>query len=236
MADCHQPRSTFAVGIRRMTGIVTGLLLALALSSSSAVAQDVQVNGGTYHKCGVNGDAKAARVFELDAKKNRAVMPTTFHDAITATWIMQPSKDDTGRFDGAWAARIRLYVTNAKPGGKESVNCHATDPQYRDTHIEGNAVGASYQGQPMIVEVTPRWRAAMKTAGADWSTAALKADLVGHWVEFTGWMLEDTEHRQNSANAHLTVKHKAGTTPNIWRQTTWELHPVTSICVVSGPQ
>ena len=73
--------------------------------------------------------------------------------------MMQPSQDDTGRFDESWAATIRLYVTDAKVGGVETVNCHATDPRYRDTHIEGNAVGPSYTGQPMIVEVTPRWRA-----------------------------------------------------------------------------
>jgi hypothetical protein len=205
------------------------------LSATTARAQDVHVNAGTYHQCGLKGDAKAVRVFELNRMKNRATPPPTFHEAITAKWMMQPSNDDTGRFNTDWAARIRLYVTDVKKGGVETVNCHSTDVRFMDTHIEGNAFGPTYHGEPMIVEVSPRWRAAMKTNGVDWSTAGLNAALVGHWVEFEGWLLEDAEHRGNSENAESTVTHRPGSTPNIWRRTTWELHPVTSIRVVSGP-
>jgi hypothetical protein len=210
--------------------------LVAMLCAAPTLAQDVHVNAGTYHNCGLTGDAKAEGVFELNKLKNRAAAPTTLHDGIDAKWMMQPSDDDTNRFDESWAATIRLFVTDAKVGGVETVNCHASDPRYRDTHIEGNAVGPSYTGRPIIVEVTPRWRAAMKTAGTDWSTDQLKADLVGHWVEFTGWLLEDAEHRGNAENTVNTVNHRPGTTPNIWRQTTWELHPVTSIRIVDGPQ
>src|SRR5258707_4465006 len=132
------------------------------LCAAPTLAQDAHVNAGTYHSCGLTGDAKATNVFDLNKLKNRATTPTSINATVDAAWMMQPSQDDTGRFDESWAATIRLFVTDAKVGGVETVNCHATDPRYRDTHIEGNAVGATYTGQPMIVEVTPRWRATMK--------------------------------------------------------------------------
>ena len=211
---------------------------AFAISPICLSAQDVQVNAGTYHNCGLTGTARAERVVELNKLKNRATAPTSddIHPDIDAAWIMQPSKDDTDRFDVHAGATIRLYVTDVKVGGVETVNCGATDPKYRDTHIEGNAEGPDYSGQPMIVEVTPRWRAAMVAAGTDWSTDQLKSDLVGNWVEFTGWMMEDEEHRGSAENTVDTVRHRPGTTPNIWRQTTWEIHPVTSMQIVTGPR
>ncbi len=123
---------------------------------------------------------------------------------------LKPSTDDTGRFNNTDAATIRIYVTDVKVGGIETSNCHAKDKRYRDTHIEGNAIGPSYDGQPMIVEVTPRWRAAMKANGVDWSTATLHHTLIGHWIEVAGWLVEDTEHRTNSINATGTVKPQGG--------------------------
>lgn len=198
--------------------------------SGIAHAQTVNVNPGTFHNCGVTGDAKQQQAIALDKFKNRATVPTAgnIHPDITAAWIMQPSTNDTGRFNDTDAATIRIFVTDVKMGGVETANCHAKQKQWRDTHIEGNATGAGYSGQPMIVEVTPRWRAAMQAAGVDWSTDTLHSTLIGHWVEITGWMLEDSEHRPNSANA-------SGTS-NIWRQTTWEIHPITAMKIVGGPE
>lgn len=215
------------------------LFLALAAAVASPLrAQNVQVNPGRYRNCVPAGTAKASNMRALNVLKNRATFPAAAsirHD-VTAVWIMSPSKDDSGRFDHNDAVTIRLFVTNVKPGGIETSNCGVKAVPNIDTHIEGNATGPDYKGEPMIVEVTPRWRAAMRTAGEDWSTPALKAQLVGHWVEFTGWLFEDEEHRVNAVNTHDAVKHKAGGHPDIWRQTTWEVHPVTAMRVVTGPQ
>jgi len=168
----------------------------------------VTVNAGRYHNCGITGDAKQQEAVDLDRLKNRATAPSAsdLHPDV----IMQPSTDDTGRFDDTFVATIRIYVTDAKMGGVETANCHATQKLYRDTHIEGNAIGPSYNGEPMIVEVTPRWRAAMKRAGIDWSTDTLHDTLIGHWLEVTRWMLEDSEHRTNAVNSTSTVTRKSG--------------------------
>jgi hypothetical protein len=96
----------------------------------------------------------------------------------------------------------------------------------------------SYTGLPMIVEVTPRWRAAESAAGADWSTQGLHDTLIGHWVEFSGWLLFDKEHTDAAMN---TDPAKAGQmcgstnpTPCLWRETVWELHPVTSVHITTA--
>ena len=78
------------------------------------------------------------------------------------------------------------------------------------------------------MEVTPRWRAAMRVAGADWSTDHLKTTIEGHWVRVRGWLYFDEEHEFESENT------ASGGYYN-WRATAWEIHPVTSIEVVSAP-
>lgn len=177
---------------------------------------------GTFHQCGLTGTAQPARVRALNVLKNRSVQPHRINAAITAAAIAAPGQDLT-RFSADDGAVIRLFVTRVKVGGIESVNCGATAAQWRDTHIEGNAVGAHYGGQPIIVEVTPRWRAAAQLAGDDWSTHGLQT-LVGHWVTFTGWIFVDGEHTQNAQNTNPTGR-------ALWRQTVVELHPVTLIAV-----
>lgn len=186
------------------------LLIALLSGPTTAPA-------GTFHNCGLHGAAKPIRVRELNVLKNRSVQPWRVNPDITAEALsagrMFPTDD---------GAVIKLFITNVKPGGIESVNCGATSD--RDTHIEGNAYGPSYKGEPIIVEVTPRWREAATAAGLDWSTAALRKALIGKWVEFTGWVFIDSEHNQNAV-----ASNPKGT--NLWRQTVVELHPVTGITV-----
>jgi hypothetical protein len=73
--------------------------------------------------------------------------------------------------------------------------------------------------------VTPNFRKAAEQEGWNWSAASLKAQLVGHWCEFEGWMYFDVGHEEESEN----------TTPNNpanWRATAWEIHPVTKFAIV----
>src|SRR5947207_2408752 len=83
--------------------------------------------------------------------KNRAKPPAVgdIRPDITAAWIMQPTTDDRGRFNEGEAVTIRLFVTTVKDGGDETVNCGETHAPWIDTHIEGNAEGPGYSGEPM---------------------------------------------------------------------------------------
>ncbi len=99
----------------------------------------------------------------------------------------------------------------------------------RDTHIE-LVLDSADTGRPrrVIVEVTPRVRAQMAAQGVDWSTQALQREFVGHWVRVSGWLLFDTDHVKQSANT-------APASPDVWRATAWEVHPVTGIEIVPRP-
>jgi hypothetical protein len=159
----------------------------------------------------------------LNVLKNRAIAPASVDASITLERLMAPG-DDRDRWSTDQAATITGLVVEVKPGGLESVNCGAKAIEFRDTHI-GIAVDQAHAKTPVIVEVTPRWRAGLRPLGVDWSTATLKRALLGRRVAITGWLFRDDEHLQNAVN---TNPH--GTT--LWRQTVWELHPVTSIVVV----
>jgi hypothetical protein len=189
------------------------------------LALQLAVPAGPFHHCRVSGSTTRTHIQAKNRLKNRAAVPTSadINPAITAAAIVAPGAD-LDRFTEHQAATIRVYVTDVKAGGIESVNCKAAAAAWRDTHIETNAEGPTYTGLPLIVEVTPRWRATMAAAGVDWSTAALKAALVGHWVTFTGWLFVDDEHAQNATHTN-----PEGTT--LWRVTVVELHPITAITV-----
>jgi hypothetical protein len=202
------------------------LAAAVALLAPLALrAQD------TYHGCGMTGDATGSGVQALNRLKNRytAPAPADMDSLATLAALVRPG-DDRGRWKVHRGAAIVGYVHDVKPGGIETVNCKARDPQFRDTHIElvldpMNADGA----QRVIVEVTPRWRALMAARGVDWTTAALRRDYLGRWVRVTGWLLFDVEHANASENT-------APGRPRNWRTTAWEVHPITAIEVVPRPR
>jgi uncharacterized protein YraI len=185
-----------------------------------------------YHGCALGGNPSpngpnVAALTALNNKKNRWHAPASsdIDPSFTLVHLLQPGADDA-RFNDARAGEIEGFVVDVKVGGVETVNCKATDPLYRDTHIEV----ADHMGAPttqrVIVEVTPRWRAAMQAAGVDWTTPSLHA-LIGKRVRFRGWAMFDQEHRSQAENT-------APGNPSNWRATVWELHPVTSFTVL-GP-
>jgi uncharacterized protein YraI len=186
----------------------------------------------SYHSCALEGNPSpngpnVAALRTLNEQKNRFNAPadTDIDPGFTLAALLQPGADDT-RFDDTRAGEIEGVVVNVKVGGIETVNCKATDALFRDTHIEvATAMGAP-ETERVIVEVTPRWRAAMQAAGVDWTTTSLHA-LIGKRVRFRGWQFFDGEHR---AQARNTAPNNASD----WRATVWELHPVTSFTVL-GP-
>lgn len=185
----------------------------------------------TFNGCGTQGDGSSPAVRELNLLKNRYIAPEPqqLDPRVTLAAMLEPG-DDRSRWNDHRAAEITGYVWDVKVGGVETVNCRAADPPDRDTHIELvlDPMNGS-EDRRVIVEVTPRTRATAEQHGEDWSTPALRDHFHGRWVRVRGWLLFDTEHRDQSANT-------APGRPRDWRATAWEIHPVTSIEVVDRPR
>jgi hypothetical protein len=201
-----------------------------ATFSAPAQSQAPTQDWNTYNGCGLEGDARSPAVRALNRLKNRvtAPAPDDINPKVTLAAMLVPG-NDIGRWKVRYGVQITGYVEDVKVGGVETVNCHARDPQYRDTHIE-LVLDPMHSGevQRVIVEVTPRWRAMMAAKGVDWSTRGLRDRFLGRWIKVTGWMLFDVEHKSEAENT------APGRVRN-WRATAWEVHPVTAIEVVSRP-
>jgi len=195
-----------------------------AASARPVAAQDV------YHRCGMAGSAAGARARALNLLKNRYAAPAAadLDSSATLAALLAPG-GDRGRWSDRRGATVVGYVRDVKPGGFETSNCLAKAREYRDTHIELVADPANASALPVIVEVTPRWRAMMAARGVDWSTATLRRQLLGRWVRVTGWLMFDAEH----ANAAMNT---APGHPHDWRATAWEVHPITDLLVVARPR
>ena len=197
---------------------------ALLLSRPSPAQTSLSID------CPLVGDTRTATVEALNRLKNRADTPRAADlDSAVTMKALTAAGHDRRRFNVRRAATITGYVAGVKVGGVESVNCHAKNPVDRDTHIELTLEpNDPDEAKHVIVEVTPRWRAAMSKQGEDWSTTALRRQILGRWIEVTGWLLYDEEHEANAAN---TQRGNA----KVWRATVWEVHPVTSLRVVQKP-
>ena len=183
-----------------------------------------------YHGCGITGDARSASVMELNTEKNRYDFPDSLQidHRITLQAMLAPGYD-RNRFKDGEAAEVTGYVYAVRVGGVESCNCQARDPEYRDTHIE--LVASADRGDEdrcVIAEVTPRMRDIMAKRGIDWSTDNLRNTIQGHYVTIAGWLMFDFEHDRQAHNT-APRNHKD------WRETCWEIHPITSIKLVSQP-
>jgi hypothetical protein len=187
----------------------------------------IRING---QDCSLQGDARSPDVKALNRLKGRYHSPVAsdIDQSATLTAMVAPG-DDEDRFDVQSAATVTGFVLQVEVGGRETCNCHATDPDERDTHIALTLSEGADQTQSVVAEVTPRTRLLRKRAGHDdWTTAALRRDIQGKWVEVTGWLLFDFEHVHEAENTN------PGGAKN-WRATCWEIHPVTSIRVLDGP-
>lgn len=194
------------------------------------VASRAQSQTSASLGCPVVGDTREPKLQSLNVLKNRTTAPkaSDFDSSVTMGALLKSGRDQ-GRFDTRRAARIVGYVADVKVGGVESVNCHAKGALDRDTHIELTiSPNNPDESLHVIVETTPRWRAAMAKQGVDWSTSGLRRQILGRWVEVEGWLLYDEEHEANAAHTH---RGRA----RVWRATVWEIHPVTSLKVGGIP-
>jgi len=170
------------------------------------------VAAGTFQGCPAQGDTTSARTQALNRLKNRATAPppSSINPDITMTALATYFHDDRKRWSNDDGATITGWVIAVTSGGSESVNCHRTD--LRDIHIHVGADAKARKPHVIVVEVTPRWQAAMKAEGVDWSLAAMRR-LIGHQVTFTGWLMLDFLHLDASENTHRGWGN--------WRQTSW---------------
>ena len=107
--------------------------------------------------------------------------------------------------------------------GMEAANCFA--PNGRDIHILIARRNGVQKQEQVVLEITPKFREWAATQGMDWSEQTLHSQLVGHWVEFEGWLYFDLGHDEDSENI-------APGKPDNWRATAWEIHPVTKFTVI----
>ena len=210
---------------------------AAAPSGSETIQGALAVDSGAFDGCAADGDpspngSKYAEIRALNELKNRSAEPSDadIDSTVTIDRLVAPSSDDSQRWNSARAAEIVAYVYRIIPGGKaETTNCRKGDPAHRDSHIElVRAPDDTAENRRVIVEVTPRWRAAAAGRSIDWSTATLQQTVQGHWVRVRGWLLFDEEHRAQAENTH------PGNGSN-WRATAWEIHPVTNLTILQGP-
>lgn len=174
--------------------------------------------------CPRAGIALTVRARNLHYLKNRTALPQAadFDTRITLDALLQPG-DDRNRWSTDRAARIQGEVIDVAYAGSEATNCFS--PSRRDIHILVATRKGAAKKEQVVVEVTPNLGDWAASRGMDWSEQTLHAQLVGHWVEFEGWLYFDVGHAEESENT-------APNNPENWRATAWEIHPVTRITVI----
>lgn len=174
--------------------------------------------------CPSAGIALTSRAASLHRLKNRTTFPqpADFDPRVTLDALLQPG-DDTNRWSNGRAARVQGFVIDVAYARPEATNCF--NPCGRDIHINLAKHKDAGLTEQVVLEVTPRLRAWAATQGIDWSEEALHAQLVGHWVEFEGWLYFDAGHTSESENI-------SPGRPDNWRATAWEIHPITQITLV----
>jgi hypothetical protein len=170
------------------------------------------------------GIALTKNARNLHVLKNRTAFPqaTDFDSRITLDALLEIG-DDRNRWSTTRAGRVEGEVIDVAYARPEATNCF--NPCRRDIHILIAKAKDAPKNQQVVLEVTPNLRDWAKSQGVDWSAESLHSKLVGHWVEFEGWLYFDVGHGEESENI-------APRNAENWRATAWEIHPVTRIRVI----
>lgn len=194
--------------------LIVGVVICLLLAGWFILARD----------CPSAGIGLTSRQRKLHRLKNRTAFPqpADFDPRVTLDAILQPG-DDRNRWSTDRAARIQGQVIDVAYAGVEAANCFA--PDGRDIHILIARRNGVQKREHVVLEITPKFREWAATQGMDWSEPTLHSQLVGHWVEFEGWLYFDRGHDEESENI------APGKSDN-WRATAWEIHPITKFTVI----
>lgn len=174
--------------------------------------------------CPSTGIALTSRAANLHRLKNRTSFPqpVDFDSRVTLDALLEPG-NDSNRWSNDRAARIQGQIIDVAYARPEATNCF--NPCGRDIHILVAKHKDAGKNEQVVVEVTPKLRAWAANQGIDWSEETLHGQLVGHWVEFEGWLYLDAGHTEESENINPGD-------PENWRATAWEIHPITKITVI----
>ncbi|HSD45726.1 MAG TPA: hypothetical protein VLB87_03855 [Pyrinomonadaceae bacterium] len=179
---------------------------------------------GLAQNCPSEGIALTSRARHLHRLKNRTAFPqaTDFDSTVTLDKLLAPG-EDRNRWSTDRAARVEGEVIDVAYAGSEATNCF--NPNRRDIHILIATHKNAAKKEHVVLEVTPNLKDWAAAQGIDWSEQTLQSQLVGHWVQFEGWLYFDVGHAEESENV-------APGNPENWRATAWEIHPVTKITVI----
>lgn len=199
---------------RTRTLLLVGVVVTLLVTAWLLLARN----------CPSAGIALTSNARNLHRLKNRTALPKAddFDARVTLDGLLQPG-EDSSRWSTDRAARIQGEVIDVAYAGTEATNCFS--PSRRDIHIHIARHKGAAKKEQVVLEVTPHFEEWASQQGMDWSEQTLHAQLVGHWVEFEGWLYFDVGHAEDSEN---TAPNK----PSNWRATAWEVHPITKITVI----
>ena len=168
-------------------------------------------------KCSIYGDKPVRKFQILDSLKNRnhAVL---VNSTLKLTDVLTFKGDDTKQYNSSNYVQFTGYIILVKYGGAETCNCHSTDKNDLDIHIELALTPDATATSAMVLEVNRYTRHSNKAM----SDINNFKKLVGKKVTVEGFMFLDDEHLQNA----MTTNPTGG---NNWRYTCWELHPLLNI-------
>lgn len=204
-------------GMRLLAGLL--VVVVTTLGAQNAV-----------NDCPPQGTAKRANIQALNRLKNRDAIPDPAKiKRVSLSQLLSAEPPGVGPFTTNDAVEVTAYIHDVRLAGPESCNCMSSDHWRRDTHIEvvAKPMDPIDKSKLFVCEVTPRFRDIMQRRGIDWSQRTLRDRFLGRWARITGWMFYDENHDDESANTS-NGKH-------IWRGSAWEIHPITDMVVVNGP-
>lgn len=237
------PSEELAMAAPGVTSVIEGLDAPAAAISADWEKEPIRhstwkgTDHDTAYSCPFKGKAGNADP-ETNERKNRVDVPTHYHavrfdaiaDSATMPWPKgktRPVWDKTAKgradrasmvtpFEGA-AVTVTgfIRVIRLQAGNSESTNCGAHGEANTDWHIALVGEFAAPESLAMVVEPTPRMK---KLHHGTWTRAKL-ADYENPGddadsVRISGFLMLDPEH--------MNHMHK-------YRQTLWEIHPVTRI-------
>jgi hypothetical protein len=199
---------------RKRTLLLAGVVVALLVAAWLVLERN----------CPSVGIALTSEQRRLHRLKNRTAIPqpADFDSQVTLAALLQPG-DDINRWSTDRAARVQGEVIDVAYAGSEAANCFS--PCRRDIHILIATHKGAAKSEQVVLEVTPKLNDWATQQGMNWSEATLRAQLIGHWCEFEGWLYFDVGHAEESENI-------APGKPSNWRATAWEVHPITKITVI----